>query len=423
MRYFDHNASSPLIEAARLAWLDSAHRTPGNPSSPHRPGARADHALQLARETLATRLGAPAHRLVWTSGATEANNTALHHVAHTSTGDVWISALEHPCVLAAATRWFPGRVQLIPARPSGVTDLDWIADRLPHHRPALIAVMAANNETGVLQPWPDLLRLCLHHGVPFLCDAAQWLGKLPAAGLGDCDFVSGCAHKFGGPPGTGFLLAPPNLKPLLVGGLQEDGRRAGTENVPGAAGCAAALLDREDALARIPHELRQRDRDAFEARIANAIPGLQIVGRNAPRLWNTSALLLPPVDCRRRWVVRLDKLGFAVSTGSACSSGREKPSHVLQALGLDATGDRLVRVSAGWETSADDWSALADALLTVAAEFGVLQDPAPAPNPARSNSDSTSSAVAPTLSLPARRSSARTGYHGRRAPSPSPPRS
>lgn len=381
MRYFDHNASSPLIDAARLAWLDAAIRTPGNPSSPHRPGARADHALQRARETVAARLGAPAHRLVWTSGATEANNTVLHHVARVSEGEVWISALEHPCVLAAAARWLPRRVRRIPVLPSGVTDLDWIADGLRRHRPALIAVMAANNETGVLQPWPEVLQLCRDHDIPHLCDAAQWLGKLPGAGLGACDYVSGCAHKFGGPPGIGFLLAPPNLRPLLVGGPQEDGRRAGTENVPAATACAAALLDRETALTRIPPATRQRDRDAFEARLANALPGLRIVGREAPRLWNTSALLLPRPDCRRRWVVRLDKLGFAVSTGSACSSGREKPSHVLEALGLDATGDRLVRVSAGWDTSAADWTALAEAVLAVAAEFGLQVDPSPPPTP------------------------------------------
>lgn len=372
VRYFDHNATSPLCEAARRAWLETIERHPGNPSSPHRIGARAERVLETARESLATALRAPPGDIVWTSGATEANNTVLYHFAQSGVGTAWISAIEHPCVHAAAARWLPGRHRLMPVTASGVVDLDWIADQLRRERPGLIALMAANNETGVLQPWDEVLALCREFDVPLFCDAAQWMGKLPAAGLGACTFLAGCAHKFGGPPGVGFLKCPAGSRALLVGGPQEDGRRAGTENVPGAVACGAALLDRERRVSEEQIREWTAARDAFEERIARSIPGVQILGRDVPRLWNTSALLMPPVDCRRRWVVRLDTLGFAVSTGSACASGREKPSYVLKAMGLDGGGDRMIRASAGWEDGVEAWESLASAVEQVAAEFGAV---------------------------------------------------
>lgn len=313
----------------------------------------------------------PAH-VVWTSGATEANNAILHHFAATSQGTAWISAIEHPCVMAAAAAWLPGRHRMIPVLPSGVVDMEWITERLREERPGLVAVMAANNETGVLQPWADLAALCAEREIPYFCDAAQWFGKLPAKGLGTCTYVTGCAHKFGGPPGVGFFKGPRSFRPLLKGGPQEGGRRAGTENVPGARACAAALEDREAALRAVTPEERARHRDAFEDHLTRGVPGVQFLGRDAGRLWNTSAVLTPAIDCRRRWVVRLDKLGFATSTGSACASGREKPSHVLVAMGLDGMGDRMLRVSSGWETEVSEWSALGTAMEEVARTFGVI---------------------------------------------------
>ncbi len=369
VQYFDHNATSPLCPEARAAWLNAVEAWPGNPSSPHRAGARADRALNEARQAVAQCLGARPEDLVWTSGATEACNAVIHHVAVTSPGVAWISSLEHPCIHAAAARWLPGRHRSIPALPSGLIDLDWLRDALMRERPALVAVMAANNETGILQPWPVVRRLCAEHDVPFFCDAAQWLGKMPAHGLGECAFVSGCAHKFGGPAGVGFLKCPAGFTPFLAGGAQEEGRRAGTENVAGAVACAVALRTREAGVETHPPEARARRRDEWEEKLSVLVPGVEILGRSVPRLWNTSAFLMPPVDCRRRWVVRLDKLGFAVSTGSACASGREKPSHVLAAMGRDGTGERMLRVSAGWETAPADWDALLEALVKTAAEF------------------------------------------------------
>lgn len=373
MVYFDHNATSPLCAAAREAWLEATERFIGNPSSPHRLGARADAALEEARGRLAAWLGCATHEIVWTSGATEANNAALHHAAATSDGEAWISAIEHPCVVEATRRYFSGRHQFIPVSREGLVDLTWLADRLKHKNPALVAVMAANNETGVLQPWSEVLALCREHGVAFFCDAAQWIGKLPAAGLGACDFASGCAHKFGGPQGVGFLKVPVKFRPLLVGGTQEDSRRAGTENVAGVLAMIAALQNKESGR-RAPSGRDGAGRPDcldFEQRLLNALPGTQIVSADAPRLWNTVSAIMPEVaDCRQRWVVKLDKLGFAVSTGSACASGKEQTSHVLAAMGYTAAeASRALRFSSGWETRAGDWDELLAGLERAYAEL------------------------------------------------------
>jgi cysteine desulfurase len=406
--YFDHNATSPLHPAARQAWLDASEKFIGNPSSPHRVGARADAALNEARETLASFLGCHALDIVWTSGATESANMALHHFARSldPEKEVWLSAIEHPCVLEATRHQFPKRHRLIPVTRDGVVDLNWLERTLAKtkKRPGAVIVMAANNETGVLQPWSGVLKLCRERRVPFFCDATQWVGKLTAAGLGEIDFVSGSAHKFGGPKGVGFLKCPAKgrVQPLLFGGQQEEGRRAGTENVPGVLAMIAALEVREAAMqsgapntgrddfhvvpqnqgrrgTRPSHnllsaealttahsmelQLRIHWRDAFTERLLKSLPGAEIVSANSPQLWNTVSALMPEAGCQSRWVVKLDKLGFAVSTGSACASGKEAPSHVLTAMGYSAAdAGRVLRFSSGWETTETEWNTLAEAL-------------------------------------------------------------
>ncbi len=369
MPYFDHNATSPICPVARIAWLRATEEFIGNPSSPHRVGRRAERALEDARETLAGILGCSAAAMVWTSGATESVNTAIHHLAAPG-GEAWISAIEHPCVIESATVHFGERVRFIPALPSGVIDLTWLERQLERRRPALVAVMAANNETGSLQPWRATLDLCQRFSVPLLCDASQWIGKLPAAGLGECDFVAGCAHKFGGPQGVGFLKGPSNFRALLVGGGQEEGRRAGTENVAGVLAQVAALVDREGRLQREEHLVLGRDRAEFVHRLQKHLGNIQIVGAEDDALWNTVSIVMPEVDCRHRWIVKLDKLGFAVSTGSACASGREKPSHVLSALGMRANvAARVLRISSGWETTSAEWEQLLGAFQTAHREM------------------------------------------------------
>ena len=364
MIYFDHNATYPVSATARVAWVEAVECFVGNPSSPHRLGARADAALTRARERLAGWLGCDTAEIVWTGGATEANNAVLHHAALTGADEVWISAVEHPCVLAATRRYFPKAHRLIPVTREGAVEIAWLAEELKHRRPGLIAVMAANNETGVLQPWREALALCREHAVPFFCDAAQWVGKLPASGLGGCDFMTGSAHKLGGPQGVGFIKCPLKFHPLLVGGPQEEGRRAGTENVAGVLAMIAALDERMALLANGEVAQRLAMRVSFEERLTRELPGVQIVGSAAERLWNTVSVVMPELpDCRQRWVVRLDKLGFAVSTGSACASGKEQTSHVVAAMGFNAgEASRVLRFSSGWETTGNDWSALHDSL-------------------------------------------------------------
>jgi len=286
MIYFDHNATAPLLPRAREAWLAATEEYPGNPSSPHRLGARADTALQTAREKLALMLECEPFEIVWTSGATESNNMVLHHFARMDmdAAEVWISALEHPCVLAAGEKYFPKRRQVIPAQRSGVIDLECLRAQTKRQRPGLVAVMAANNETGVLQPWREVLALCRECEVPFFCDAAQWMGKMPATGLGQCDFVSVCAHKFGGPKGVGFLKCPPRgrLTPLLVGGKQEEGRRAGTENVAGVLSMVAALEACEEL--RTDNDQRMGWKCDFECQVLERLHGTEVIGAKEERL-------------------------------------------------------------------------------------------------------------------------------------------
>ncbi len=377
MRHFDHNATHPLCAAARTAWLDAVDRFPANPSSPHRWGQRAAHAVEEARDTAARWLGCRPEEILWTSGATESNNTLIRHLGRTTEGTVLVSAIEHPSMERAIQRWLGGRSEEIPVPRSGRVDPGWIQGRLRTGPVAAVVAMAANNETGVLQPWDQVRELCAAAGVPFACDAAQWVGKLPAAGLGACDFVTGCGHKFGAPQGVGFLKAPPDLQPLLVGGPQEDGRRAGTENVAGILSMMAAWSEREQRLqspgdssnSAIAQRLQWRDQ--WIATLHADLPDAVVVGADASRLWNTVSVLMPPAaDCRRRWVVKLDRLGFAVSTGSACASGKEQPSRVLAAMGfLPDESDRMLRFSAGWETTPEDWDALGLALRRAAMEL------------------------------------------------------
>jgi cysteine desulfurase len=365
---------------ARRAWLDATEDSFGNPSSPHRIGSRANAALTDARERLAAILGCDPLDIVWTSGATESNNAILHHFARAldPKTEVWISAIEHPCIVEATRHYFPRRRRIIPVTSDGVIDLDWLAAELSEVRPGVVAVMAANNVTGVLQPWREALAICRQYEVPFFCDAVQWLGKMPSRGLGECDFLSGCAHKFGGPRGIGFIKYPSGSRvhPLLFGGPQEEGRRAGTENVAGAVSMVAGLEAREKAIAAGEKKARFEWRKSFEERVVESVPGSRIVGRGQKRLWNTVAALVPDVASQHRWVAKLDKLGFAVSTGSACSTGKEEPSHVLSAMGLKpAEASLVLRFSSGWETRPEHWDGLAAALEQVYLEAQPVHAP------------------------------------------------
>lgn len=382
MLYFDHNATAPLSPAARIAWLEAQERYPANPSSLHRPGQRAEVALESARDSVASILGASPSSLVWTSGATESAAAVFAHLAGVSRpgSEAWISALEHPCVQEAARRFFGERLRILPAATHGTLDLAALRELLQHPPaglPAAVALMAANNETGVLQPWQEARELCAAVGVPLVCDATQWLGRLPAKGLGVCDYVLGSGHKFGAPVGMGFLKTPAGggFHPLVVGGPQEEGRRAGTQNVAGAVAFAAALAEAEGMHGQISGRLGWRR--SFEERLVLELPGASVLGAETERLWNTVAFLPPPLaDCRQRWVVRLDAGGVAASSGSACASGKEKPSHVLAAMGVAAAdSDRVLRLSSGWGTTESDWERAGAVIRGIYQRFGAPNAP------------------------------------------------
>ncbi|RBP37321.1 cysteine desulfurase [Roseimicrobium gellanilyticum] len=366
--YFDHNATTPLHPVAREAWLKASERHWHNPSGLYREAAETKHRLEEARERLGKLLECEPQRIVFTSGATEANNAVLRMLAAKLPGDstVLTCCMEHPSVQVPLRAAFGKRVREVPPRPD--TSLDWEAftTALQTQRPALATFMAANNECGTLLPWLQIGIACRDAGVRFHCDATQWIGKMPGIQLGQCcDYITGSAHKFGGPKGVGFLVlsSEDEALGLLTGGPQEEGRRAGTENYPSIEAMVTVL---EHLMSRLESMSAQVElREAFEKQINLSIPGTKIVGQGTQRLWNTSMLILPRHD-HRKWLARLSQQGFAVSTGSACSAGHDGASQVLQAIG--ATQEemkRVLRISGGWETTEEEWSGLTAAMVRV----------------------------------------------------------
>jgi cysteine desulfurase len=363
--YFDHNATTPLHPAARDAWLRASEKHWHNPSSLYRDAGLASQQLESARERLGTLIDADAERIVFTSGATESNNALFASLPADAL--VVLSAIEHPSVREAAR----GRnVVELPVNADGVIPTDDLKHLIISKRPTLVSVMAANNESGALQPWRELAAICHEHGVLFHTDAAQWLGKLDATNLGVCDFITGSAHKFGGSKGCGFLVLPKEDSRLsfIRGGPQEHGRRAGTENYPAIEAMVTALETITPYLGEI-EQTQSKLRDAFIAALRSRFDSLRVISESAPRLWNTVLMVMPEHD-NLKWLTRLSRRGFSISTGSACSSGKEGSSVVVTALGASAEElKRVVRISSGWETTAADWQALAAAFVEVSDEL------------------------------------------------------
>jgi cysteine desulfurase len=366
MTYFDNNATTPLDPVAEKAWLEASRESWHNPSSPYSAAARAHNKLEAARERLARLMDADPKQIVFNSGATEGNNALFQFFQRFDPqGRVVVSAVEHPCVLASARYCFPNQCEILPVNAQGVVDLSGLEALLKKGGIALVSIMAANNETGVVQPWPEVVKLCRKWGVPSHLDAAQWFGKRTCAGMGRADFVTGCAHKFGGPKGVGFIKISEAFNDFQCfhGGGQEDGHRAGTENVPGILAMVAQLEERERRMEETATAWVV-GRQVFEHTVKDLVPGVRVVCEKADRLGNTSCLLMPTFP-NARWVAQLDRLGFAVGRGSACGTGKAAPSHVLAALGLSGEeAKRAVRVSAGWDTTPDDWRGLATAFAT-----------------------------------------------------------
>lgn len=368
--YFDYNATTPLHPAAREAWLRASERHWQNPSSLYREAATVKQQLETARERLGECLGCEPERIVFTSGATESNN-AIARLYAAKKGTVLSSSVEHPSVRTPLQREFGQRVRFIRACADTSLDMDHFYQLAAEAAPALVTVMAANNECGTLHPWQNVAQHCKERGIPFHCDASQWIGKMPAQDLGQCDYITGSGHKFGGPKGVGFLVMRDEEEALgfISGGPQEEGRRAGTENYPAIEAMVTALEAVHQNLDTVASR-QSAFRDAFAENLCRQLPGTRIIGDNTPRLWNTVMLVLPAHD-NRKWLARLSQTGFAISTGSACSAGRDGSSVVLQALGASPDEmQRVIRISSGWETTAADWAALEKALMQVSESFG-----------------------------------------------------
>jgi len=370
MHYLDHNATSPLRPEA-LSAMAHALAVGGNPLSVHAKGRAARAVMEDAREKVARLAGAKPDRVIFTSGATESNNLALFGTVEGSLAEeqvskngsgritrIFVSAIEHAAVLATADRLaerFPWvRVQRLDVTANGVIDLEGLRVALREGKGrALVAVMAANNETGVIQPIADVSILVREAGALLLVDAVPAAGKIKLD-FSHCDYLVLSAHKIGGPQGSGALIMREDvpLQPQLVGGGQQKGLRAGCENLSGIAGFGAAahaLADGEGERARIAHL-----RDHFETALKQAVPEVVIFGVNQDRLCSTSCFAVPDLSAETA-LIGLDLDGVMMSSGSTCSSGKVAVSHVLAAMGVDEKlAASALRASFGWSSTIED---------------------------------------------------------------------
>jgi cysteine desulfurase len=372
--YLDWNATTPLRPEAREA-MAAAWDLSGNPSSVHAEGRRARGLVEQARTLLSGAVGALPRNVVFTSGGTEANALALTPGLRRGSGfpvkRLLVSAIEHASVLAGGR--FPAEaVATIGVTSAGLTDLNRLRTMLEGGPPALVSVMLANNETGAVQPVAEAGEIVHSAGGLLHVDAIQAFGKIPFdLNEMNADLVTLSAHKIGGPKGVGALVLGEGLlgpEPLLRGGGQELGRRAGTENVAGIAGFGAA--------AKAAMAVREKDairlgnlRNRLETGLRQT-PGVTVFADGVARLPNTTLFTIPGLKAETA-VIGFDLSGIAVSSGSACSSGKVQPSHVLEAMGLGPElAEGAVRLSLGWSTSDADvdhcleaWRKLADTLL------------------------------------------------------------
>jgi cysteine desulfurase len=339
--------------------MEGAFDLAGNPSSVHGFGREARAAIEAARAEVATLVHARADEVIFTSGGSEANNLA---VLGAPAASLIVSSLEHDSVLAPSRARALARFE-IGALPGGQINLEALEKALVEARPpALLSVMLANNETGVVQPLAEAVALARRFGALVHCDAVQAAGKIAieCANL-DVDYLSLSAHKLGGPKGVGALVKRngAGLEPLIRGGGQERSLRAGTENVGGIVGFGAAAVEAAAELERFAGLAKIRD--AMEAELEGAAPDLVIFGKGAPRLPNTSCFALLGLAADTQ-VMALDLAGIAVSSGAACSSGKVRSSHVLAAMGVaPELAGSAIRVSFGWNSEPDDAARLIQA--------------------------------------------------------------
>ncbi|MEY9588683.1 cysteine desulfurase [Bradyrhizobium yuanmingense] len=372
--YLDWNATTPLRPEARVAMV-AAFDLVGNPSSVHAEGRESRRLVEEARATLAAAVGTQPRNVVFTSAGTEANALALSPGLRGPSGApverLLVSAVEHASVLAGG-RFPADKIGLIQVTRSGVVDLDHLKALLKGGPPALVSIMVANNETGALQPVTEAATI-VHEAAGLLhVDAIQALGKIPfdinSVGV---DLATFSAHKIGGPKGVGALAMAngiSGLEPVLRGGGQELSRRAGTENVAGIAAFGAAV---KAALQALPEDVKHMAslRDRLENGLRE-VPGTTVFANDVARLPNTVLFTAPGLKAETA-VIGFDLESIAVSSGSACSSGKVQPSHVLSAMGYDpVVAQGAVRLSLGWSTEPADinraleaWRKLGNTLL------------------------------------------------------------
>jgi len=367
--YMDYNATTPVLPEVLEAMRPYLSGRVGNPSSLHQEGQQARAALEEAREKVAELIDADPKQVIFTSGGTESNNIAIFALAGVQPAHVVTTRMEHPSVARCFDRLeeLGFNVERLAVTPAGTVDPELFEQRL---RPetVLTSVMLVNNETGVVQPIEQLAAAARRRRVWFHTDAAQAVGKIPVSfrKLGVAA-LSIAGHKFNAPTGIGALVAlhPDRIRPLLLGGHQENGRRPGTEPVALAVGLAKAL---ELACDRMEEETKRlrRLRERFESRLKAELPQVSIVGAESPRTPNTSYVYFPTCT-GQAMVVALDLEGVACSSGSACASGSPQPSPTLLAMGWGQDeARRAVRFSMGLFTSEEDVDRAADAILRVA---------------------------------------------------------
>ncbi|MFN4287131.1 MAG: cysteine desulfurase family protein [Brevundimonas sp.] len=354
--YLDYNASG-LVRPPVQNLMAEVLAEGGNPNAVHALGRRARARVETARAQVAALVGADPTAVTFSSGGTESNAQAVASAIASGCQRLIVSATEHPCVAEAAVHsGVP--VEIVGVGPDGLVDLDQLAALLNERGPALVAIHHANNESGVIQPIAEAARLVRDAGGWLHVDAIQSAGKIAVdmTALG-ADSLTLSGHKLGGPQGTGALVLKEGRAPvrILHGAGQERGYRAGTENVPGIAGfglaaeLAMAELDETGA-----HALW---RDEAEARVRAA--GATIIGEGAPRLPNTLFMAVADWESPQQ-LISLDLAGVMISAGSACSSGKTKPSKTLMAMGLEPLALGAVRVSGGWGTSREHWQRFAE---------------------------------------------------------------
>jgi len=378
--YLDHNATSPLLPEALEAMLPFLRDGAANASSTHREGQRARLAIEEAREEVAALAGAAPSEVVFTSGGTEADNAALAGTALASLADgaagfgpdvfAVSTTLEHPAVHRALRGLEARGLRVVRIAPGadGTVDAAEVLDaagaaagRGGARRALFVSVMHVNNEIGTIQPIEAIAGGCAAHGVVFHTDAVQALGRIPLSG--DAALTSLSAHKIGGPQGVGALIARSGAKlaPILRGGPQERRRRAGTENVAGIVGFGAAARAAREGLGDYARRVGLL-RDGFESALRARRPDAIVHGACAPRVANTACVSLPGEEGVALQVA-LDLAGVAVSTGTACASGKTSPSFVLAAIGAsEATARAALRVSFGARSTQADLDALLLAL-------------------------------------------------------------